>query len=60
MLATYRMGMPCPAAMMTLVPSPRPMSTAPRPMSVMRSGSIWFWSVTSRPASAYMPEAFAR
>ena len=44
--------MPWLRAGMTLVPSPMPMSTAPWPMSVMRSGSIWFWNVTSRPGVA--------
>ena len=52
MVATYWIGMALLAAGMTLVPSPIPMSMVPAPTSVMRFGSIWFWNVTSRPASA--------
>ena len=47
-----RIGIPWLTAEMTDVPSPDPMSMAPWPRSVMRSGSILFWSVTARPASA--------
>jgi hypothetical protein len=48
----YLTGMPWLAAGMTLVPSPMPMSIAPCPTSVIRSGSILFWNSTDSPASA--------
>ena len=45
MVAAYLTGISWLRAVMMLVPSPRPMSTLPWPMSVMSSGSIWLRSV---------------
>jgi hypothetical protein len=51
-VATYSTGILLLTAGMTLVPSPIPMSIAPDPTSVTRSGSTLFWNSTSRPPSA--------
>ncbi len=51
MVAVYTTGMPWLTAGMIEVPSPSPMSMAPCPTFVIRSGSISFWSLTARPAA---------